>query len=112
MEFQLGENRLVWSDELGDLRKKKNDREEETVDELKLILKLRRLTSGKGRSIIEITELPQNKKWCQNLAKEIKKSIGVGGAYKENYIEIHGEKMEAVMGFLDKKKIKYKKIGG
>jgi translation initiation factor 1 len=73
---------------------------------------LRRLTSGKGRVVIEIKGLPQNKKWCQKLAKDLKKSLGVGGAYKNDFIEVHGDKMEAVQNFIDKKSIKWKKTGG
>lgn len=107
------DSKLVWSDELGDLRKKnKNKAVEAAVNESQVQLNLRRLTSGKGRTIIEITGLPNNKSWNKNLAKEIKKFLGVGGAYKDNFIEIHGEKIEEVMSHLKNKKIKFKKIGG
>ncbi len=107
-------NRTVWTDKDGDLRKKtaNTPSPNATVNESKLILELRRLTSGKGRAVIEIKGLPKNKKWCQGLAKELKKLLGVGGTYKDNYIELHGEKIEKVMAFLDAKPIKWKKTGG
>lgn len=104
--------KLVWSDEDGDLRKKKSKEHDETVDESLLMLSLRRLTSGKGRTIIEIAGLPQNKKWCQKLAKSLKKKIGVGGSYKNNVIEIHGEKFDQVTEYLTQANIQFKKTGG
>lgn len=104
--------KLVWSDEQGDLRKKKNEPQTVEVDEAALELSLRRLTSGKGRTIIEITGLPQNKKWCQKLTKNLKKKLGVGGAYKNNAIEIHGEKLDQVISFLEENALQFKKTGG
>ena len=105
---------LVYSSELGDLRKHKskipeNDSE---VDESSLQIFVRRLTSGKGRTVIEIKGLPTNKIWCRKLTKDLKKNIGVGGAYKNEFIEIHGENYEQVTNFLKSKKIAFKKIGG
>ena len=82
------------------------------VNEADLMLNIRRLTSGKGRTAIEITGLPNNKKWCKNLARALKKKIGVGGSYKENFIELHGEKLAELTRFLDEKSIKWKKTGG
>jgi len=109
----MGNNRTVWSDKQGDMRKSNTTPAPEgSVDEKSLQLKLRRLTSGKGRTVIEITGLPKNKKWCQALAKDLKKALGVGGSYKDNYIEIHGEKIEKVMSILDSKSLKWKKTGG
>ncbi len=110
----MNDDRIVWSDEKGDLRKKGNDSSNNTtpVDEASLELKIRRLTSGKGRTIVEITGLPASKSWCKNLAKELKKSLGVGGAYKKDFIEIHGEQTDKVMAFLKAKSLKFKKTGG
>lgn len=106
------DTRLVWSDEEGDLRKKKPKNEVGVVDESKLELELRRLTSGKGRAIVEIKGLPNNKLWCKKLAQELKKTLGVGGAYKSTFIEIHGEKMEEILAHLQSRSIKFKKTGG
>lgn len=107
----MSNNRLVWSDKEGDLRNKKIISTDMAVDE-KIILHVRRLTSGKGRTVIEVSNLPKNQKWCKELAKALKKSLGVGGTYKNNYIEIHGEKIDLVTNVLDKKNIKWKKTGG
>ena len=109
----MAEGKIVWSDEEGDLRKKKSGGDDKSpVDETKLELKIRRLTSGKGRAVIEITGLPSNKKWCQKLAKELKKSLGVGGAYKNDFIEVHGEKLDEVKRVLEGKGLKFKQTGG
>ena len=110
----MSKGRIVWSDEKGDLRKNK---ESETIDsadvcEAELLLLLRRLTTGKGRTIIEISGLPMSKGWCKKLAQLCKKKLGVGGSYKDQKIEVHGEKMTEVMDLLTQKKLKFKKIGG
>ena len=62
--------------------------------------------------MIEVTGLPNNKAWCKELAKYLKKSLGVGGTFKEQFIEIHGEKIELVCEALDKRKLAWKKTGG
>lgn len=109
----MSKGKIVWSDTDGDLRKSKKNNELDTpVDEPSLTLELRRLTSGKGRVVIEIKGLPQNKKWCQKLSKDLKKSLGVGGAYKNNFIEVHGDKMEDVQKLINQLNIKWKKTGG
>lgn len=107
----MSNNKLVWNDD-GDQRKKKTKNTSAPVNEKNLELKVRRLTSGKGRTVIEITGLPNNKEWCKDLAKGLKKAIGVGGTYKEGYIEIHGEKIELVTQILEQRSIKWKKTGG
>lgn len=115
----MSNNRLVWTDKGGDLRKAsvkgpkgQASNSEALVDEASLELKIRRLTAGKGRTVIEISNLPKNKKWCESLAKDLKKSLGVGGTYKNDAIELHGEKIEKVMGLLEARSIKWKKTGG
>ena len=105
---------LVYSSKLGDLRKEKSkiSKDDYEVDESALQLLIRRLTSGKGRTVIEIKGLPANKNWCKGLAKDLKKKIGVGGSFKNDFIEVHGENFEQVAKFLNSKKISFKKIGG
>lgn len=109
----MSQNKIVWSDEEGDLRKvSKSKPEASSIEASKLILHLRRLTSGKGRTVIEISNLPLNKNWCDDLAKKIKKSLGVGGTSKNGRIEIHGEKMDLVVKHIESQGLKWKKIGG
>lgn len=108
----MSNKRLVWSDEQGDQRKNKPTSSNSPVNESQLLLHIRRLTSGKGRTVIEVSELPNNKAWCKGLAKEIKKALGVGGTYKNQIIEIHGEKIDQVTNFLNTRNIPWKKTGG
>ncbi len=108
----MSDKKLVWSDEKGDVRKNKVGNRDVAVHEDQIELKVRRLTSGKGRTVIEIKGLPKNQKWCKDLAKKIKKSLGVGGTFKQDYIEIHGEKIEEVTKTLDKLNLKWKQTGG
>ena len=56
------DTRLVWSDEQGGRSKKNNKKTAEgPADESSIELRLRRLTTGKGRTVIEITGLPNDK---------------------------------------------------
>ncbi len=105
---------IVWSSEDGDLRKKAKSKggDATPVDPSSVTLSLRRLTSGKGRTIIEITNLPHNKGWCKKLAKGLKQKLAVGGAYKNDLIEVHGEKMDQVKSYLEAEGLKFKQIGG
>lgn len=111
----MTKNKVVWEDGVGDTRKKsKEDSKPQTlvIDTKNITLNVRRLTSGKGRTVIEISNLPNHDTWCEDLAKKLKKSLGVGGTYKNKYIEIHGEKIDLVTQLLDKQNLKWKKIGG
>ena len=80
--------------------------------EAELVLNVRRLTAGKGRTVIEITGLPANPAWCKELASELKRSLGVGGSFKNRAIEIHGEKIDQVTALLDARSLRWKKTGG
>ncbi|PIP89542.1 MAG: hypothetical protein COW01_11225 [Bdellovibrionales bacterium CG12_big_fil_rev_8_21_14_0_65_38_15] len=106
--------KLVWSDSEGDLRKKseKKSDAQTPVNEKDVLLKLRRLTAGKGRVVIEISNLPSNNEWCKKLASDLKKSTGVGGTFKNEIIEIHSPTMDKITAYLDKKELKWKKTGG
>jgi translation initiation factor 1 len=104
--------KILYSSEDGDLRKKSSEKKEAQVDLTSVVLHLRRLTSGKGRAVIEISNLPANSSWCKEFAKEIKKKLGVGGTYINGIIEIHGEKFDELKSVLDSKKISFKKTGG
>ena len=110
----MSDSKTVWVDGLGDVRKQKEKPKPATKGGAPQNLELfvRRLTSGKGRTVVEITGLPSDKLWCKNLAKKIKQKLGVGGTYKNSAIEIHGEKLNDVTDLLDKENLKWKKTGG
>lgn len=114
----MKDSKLVWSDQDGDLRKKsqKSSSVSSAVSPRDLLIEVRRLTSGKGRVMIELRGLPSDKNWCKAFAKKFKKSLGVGGAYKESerasYIEIHTADFEKVTKILEQEQLKWKKTGG
>ncbi len=105
-------SKLVWSDEKGDLRSKKESSKKAVNGDTSGVLKLRRVTAGKGRSVIEISGLPPSEDQCRKLAQELKAHLACGGTFKNGLIEIHGEQFEKLTAFLDKKGIKWKKTGG
>jgi translation initiation factor 1 len=104
--------KIVWSSEQGDQRKKEAQNQTQAVDEGRLLLEVRRLTSGKGRTMMEIRGLPNNKGWNKKLAQQLKKSLGVGGAFKDGYIEVHTADFDKLTSLLDQLKLKWKKTGG
>ena len=110
----MSEDKILWSSVGGDLRKKKNQNQTQNqiVDEKSLEILIRRLKSGKGREVLELTGLPSNSDWCKKFAKDLKKSLGVGGSFKNDFIEIHTANFEALTLLLAKKNLKWKKIGG
>lgn len=105
---------LLWSDEKGDLRKqnKKKKGQNEEVNQQEVEIHLKRLTSGKGRTVVQLSNLPANDQWNKNLAKKIKAKLGVGGTYKNNVIEITGEKLAEIKAILEQEKLKCKQTGG
>ncbi|MGB0789151.1 MAG: translation initiation factor [Marinirhabdus sp.] len=48
----------------------------------------------------------------RQLAKELKQLLGVGGGYKNEKIIIQGDYRDRIMGFLQKKGFKTKRVGG
>jgi len=109
----MNDSKLVWSDELGDLRKSNsNQKNTSEVNEKDIVLHLRRLTSGKGRTMIEVSNLPTNDKWCKKLVKEFKQKLGVGGAYKNNVIEVHCADIMKVCNIIELRCLQWKKTGG
>ena len=107
---------IVWSSEDGDTRgnkkRKSKTNKQEEVNEKDIVLQIRRLTAGKGRTVLEIKGLPSNNKWCKDLASYLKRSLGVAGTYKKGMIEIHGENLERLSELLDDRELKWKKTGG
>lgn len=65
---------------------------------------------GKGVTIIRgIEETPNTLK---NLSKELKKSLSIGGSNKNGEIILQGRIQEKVIGFLNQRGYKTKKVGG
>lgn len=108
------EANLLWSDEEGDLRKKKGKANEaETIipSEINLKIQLEKNSRG-GKTVSVIMPLPYNPKYFQKLTKELKKLCGTGGTFKETSIEIQGDHREKIKAHLEKLGFKVKLSGG
>jgi translation initiation factor 1 len=66
--------------------------------------------AGKGVTIIRGIEEDSNT--LKSLAKEIKKTLSIGGSNKNGEIILQGRIQEKVIGLLNKKGYQTKKVGG
>jgi translation initiation factor 1 len=108
------EANLLWSDEEGDLRKKKGkgkQTEEIVPSQIDLKIQLEKNKRG-GKTVSVIMPLPYNPQYFQKLTKDLKKLCGTGGAYKESSIEIQGDHREKLKAHLEKMGFKVKLSGG
>lgn len=63
----------------------------------KLVAKLRLEKAGRGgKEVTVIDGLPCNEKLLDDLARELKRALGTGGAVREGRVEIQGDRREAV----------------
>ena len=65
---------------------------------------------GKPISILENFKL--NNSELKTIAKDLKKSLSVGGSVKENYIIIQGDYRDKIMKILNSKGFETKRVGG
>lgn len=85
------------------------DKNKKVLKEVEIIpaqvtLKLRLEKNGRGGKIVTVVYgLPENKTYFQKLAKELKASCGSGGSFKEDTIEIQGDKKTQIKDLLIKK---------
>ena len=67
-----------------------------------------------GKTVTVIDQLPNSDDFLKSLTKELKAKCGVGGSYRiensKGYIEIQGDKREAIKKIFDTKSIKYKGV--
>lgn len=97
------ETNLLWSDEEGDLRKKKKKgktNDEIVPNQIDLKIQLEKNKRG-GKTVSVIMPLPYNPKYFQKLTKDLKKLCGTGGSYKESSIEIQGDQREKIKTHLE-----------
>lgn len=108
------ETNLLWSDEEGDLRKKKGkgkSSSEIVPKEIDLKIQLEKNKRG-GKTVSVIMPLPYNPKYFQKLTKELKKLCGTGGSFKEDCIEIQGDHRDKLKMHLEGLGFKVKLSGG
>lgn len=61
---------------------------------------------GKTVTLVGEFHMPQNE--AQSVLKTIKKKLGCGGSYKENWMEFQGEVKEKLRDLLDKEGFRFK----
>jgi translation initiation factor 1 len=70
----------------------------------RVVAKLRLEKKGRGgKTVTVIYDLPHNATFLKNLAQELKRACGTGGAVSENTIELQGDLRERVREYLIKK---------
>jgi translation initiation factor 1 len=66
-----------------------------------VVATLRIETKGRGgKTVTVVDDLPQNAAFLAELAKDLKKACGTGGAIRERGIELQGDRREAVRKIL------------
>ncbi len=70
----------------------------------RIVAKLRMEKKGRGgKTVTVVYDLPNNAAFLKELAQELKRSCGTGGAVAENTIELQGDLRDRVREFLNKK---------
>ena len=67
----------------------------------RVTVKLRTETKGRNRKAVTVLDgLPRNTEFLENLARDLKKSLGTGGTLKDGTIELQGEWRERLRALL------------
>ena len=70
----------------------------------RIVAKLRMEKKGRGgKTVTVVYDLPQNAAFLKDLAQELKRACGTGGAVADNTIELQGDLRERVRDFLARK---------
>jgi translation initiation factor 1 len=70
----------------------------------RIVAKLRMEKKGRGGKIVTVVyDLPNNEEFLKELAQELKRACGTGGAVAENTVELQGDLRERVREHLTKK---------
>jgi translation initiation factor 1 len=108
------DSRLVYSSGTGricpgcgrpshDCRCGAGSREDEPVP-VRVVAKLRVERAGRGgKSVTVLYDLPRNAAFLKDLSQELKRACGVGGAVRDDTIELQGELRDRVRDLLLKK---------
>lgn len=103
-------SRLVYSTDSGRIDEPKAKVERPKGDG---IVRIQRQTSGrKGKGVCLITGISLDDVALDQLAAELKKKCGCGGAVKDGVIEIQGDKRDLLKQLLEAKGMKVKLAGG
>lgn len=70
----------------------------------RIVAKLRMEKKGRGgKTVTVVYDLPDNEAFLKELAQELKRACGTGGAVAENTVELQGDLRDRVREYLEKK---------
>ncbi len=70
----------------------------------RIVAKLRMEKKGRGgKTVTVVYDLPQNEAFLKELAQELKRTCGTGGAVADNAIELQGDLRDRVREYLARK---------
>jgi len=70
----------------------------------RIVAKLRMEKKGRGGKVVTVVyDLPQNQTFLKDLAGELKRACGAGGAVSDNTVEIQGDLRDRIRATLEKK---------
>jgi translation initiation factor 1 len=93
--------------------KPKEEPQQGGLPPLKQRIKVRRETAARGgKTVTALWDFQASERQLEELAKALKKALGVGGSAKDGRVEIQGDKVVAVLAWLEKAGYKPVKAGG
>ena len=105
-------HRLVYSSEQGRVAHKEQPKKQKQAPADGFV-RLRRETKGRGgKTVITIAGVPLDDSALRQLAADLKRACGTGGAGKDGIIEIQGDHRERLVAELEKRAYKVKLAGG
>ena len=106
----MQDNPLVFSTETGRITQEKSDKPREKGDG---VVRIRRETKGrKGKGVTTLSGIDLPEAELKQLAKDLKKLCGTGGALKDSIIEIQGDNRDKLKSELEKRGFQVKLAGG
>ena len=70
----------------------------------RIVAKLRMEKKGRGgKTVTVVYDLPNNETFLKDLAQELKRACGTGGAVADNTVELQGDLRDRVREYLTKK---------
>lgn len=105
---------ILWADDGSHLNNKPKDLPSEkdlNPSDHALKIELQKNKRG-GKTVSIIVELPFNPKYFQKMTKKLKNSLGTGGSFKNDSIEIQGDHRDKIKEFLTDLGFKVKLSGG
>lgn len=105
--------RIVWDSQLGRIDPKNPPKGRRRAPAGDGVVRIRRETGGRGgKTVTTVHGVQGTEDELKDLAKELKKLCGVGGAVKDFVIEIQGDHRDRIEGFLRERGLVVKRAGG